>query len=266
MTSGHLSEAAMAPSTNKHYHLFWKFWEVWCDLEGVTAVPAHPGDVAKYLQERGEIDQRETVRQRKQAIVHFHRINGHTSPADSDAFRLFMRKVYKEMRHREAYVQPIVSDDLTKLRAAAKSPRDKETLALICVMRDGLLRRHEAVSLRREDVEQHPEGNGHMLVRDRMGRLRGHASPIPLTGSTMDQLRQIGATGFAGPVFDFSVRTVNRRIKELCEKAGLRGRFGGRSPRMGKLDDKRAVHRAPNFPAPWIRRQRNKQIRLGVIQ
>ncbi len=48
------ASASRAASTRDKYERVWDAFQVWCDTEGLPALPAHPGTVTIYLARRAE--------------------------------------------------------------------------------------------------------------------------------------------------------------------------------------------------------------------
>ena len=113
--------------------------------------------------------------------------------------------------------------------------------ALLCLMRDCLLRRSEAAAARWRDLEREPDGTtGHFTVPYSKTDQNGHGSSVLfVTKKTMASLRAIRPTfPKAGEkIFDCHPSTVCRIIQRLAEQAGLRGDFSGHSPRIGMAQD-----------------------------
>ena len=114
-------------------------------------------------------------------------------------------------------------------------------LALMQVMRDGLLRRSEAAALRWGDVEFHADGSGRLnIARSKTDQAAGGAT-LYLGPAAVEALLAIrpeeAVTDPAGSVFGLSASQISRRIKAADRMAGLGDGFSAHSPMVGMAQD-----------------------------
>ena len=140
--------------------------------------------------------------------------------------------------------------------------------ALLCLMRDCLLRRSEAAAARWRDLECEPDGTtGHFTVPYSKTDQNGHGSVLFVTKKTMASLRAIRPRQPApgARIFDWSPHWISRIIAGLAGQAGLHGDFSGHSPRIGMAQDLERLGaslpqiqaagrwKGPQMPAYYIR-------------
>ena len=114
-------------------------------------------------------------------------------------------------------------------------------LAIISVMRDGMLRPGQASTLDWEHITRHPadgSAEGMLVVVGSKDCPHGEVDAFYLSPTSMKFLDAIGRPQ-GGPVFvsrrgrRADPRTICRRIRRAVQRAGLEGRFSGDSPRLG---------------------------------
>ena len=112
--------------------------------------------------------------------------------------------------------------------------RGRVDVALLLVMRDGLLHRSEAAALTWDCILPDGHGGGRVVVQGARG-----TAELELGLSAMRALRAI-RPGRCRPddlVFQLSESQICNRVRQAAQAAGLEGRFSGESPRRGKLRD-----------------------------
>ena len=145
------------------------------------------------------------------------------------------------------------------MRATVWSPREhhngrrwreaKETaerralvdLALIQVMRDGLLRQSEAAALRWGDVEVHADGSGRLRVARSKTDQTAEGATLNLGPAAVEALLAIvpeeAVVDPGASVFGLSASQISRRVKRATQIAGLGERYSGHSMRVGMAQD-----------------------------
>ena len=114
-------------------------------------------------------------------------------------------------------------------------------LALLEVMRDGLLRLSEASALRWGDLEFHADGSGRLNVLRSKTDQTAEGAVLYLGPAAVNALLAIrpneAVIDPAASVFGLSARQISRRIKTATKMAGLGEGFCARSPRVGMAQD-----------------------------
>ena len=237
--AGLLRLAALSERTVQTYRGLWQNFAAWCRERGIEPLPCPPIRVADYLQERSQRDALSTVRTRLQAIGHEHVTAGHPNPVPHPHVKIALIEIEKRLGSLQGQARGLVASDMPKLRAVAKNRRLKTSLALVYVMRDALLRRSEATALSWGDIETQENGSGRLLVRRSKTDQRGFGRVAYLSCVSMSALAEIKPSGAIDTdlVFGFSDRTVARRIREICARAGCGSGYSGHSCKVGMTQD-----------------------------
>ena len=126
-------------------------------------------------------------------------------------------------------------------RQGAAERRALVDLALIQVMRDGLLRRSEAAALRWGDVDVHQDGSGRLHVLRSKTEQGAEGSITALgpggRGGPACHPSQEAVIDPGASVFNLSAGQISRRIKAATKMAGLGDGFSAHSPRVGMAQD-----------------------------
>ena len=114
-------------------------------------------------------------------------------------------------------------------------------MALLAVMRDGLLRISEAAALRWCDVDFQPDGTALLTIASSKTDQEGEGAILYLGQAAADALRDIAichrVADFDRPVFGLGPRQLARRIDAAARAAGLGAGFTGHSARVGMAQD-----------------------------
>ena len=111
-------------------------------------------------------------------------------------------------------------------------------MALICLMRDALLRVSEAAALTWSDLEAEADGTGRLLIRRSKTDTEGAGAVAFVSASTMAKLRLIrSGTLETDSIFGLRPNQIALRIKKAAQTAGLGDGFSGHSPRVGMARD-----------------------------
>ena len=173
-----------APSSRRSYVAGWRDFTQWCLDTGVRGLPAAPADVGRYLEYLVEARGRAlaTARRRLAAVSAAHRLASHPDPASRPLVKATLKRLGREHGKPRKQARGLTAEALAAVRTSARTQRvhqgrrrRKETgpqaarralmdLALLQVMRDGLLRRSEAAALRWGDVEFHVDGSGRLNI------------------------------------------------------------------------------------------------------
>ena len=111
-------------------------------------------------------------------------------------------------------------------------------MALICLMRDALLRVSEAAALTWSDLEAEADGTGRLLIRRSKTDTEGAGAIAFVSASTMAKLGLIrSGTLETDSIFGLRPNQIALRIKKAAQTAGLGDGFSGHSPRVGMARD-----------------------------
>ena len=248
---------SQAFNTSRNYGRAMAAFDEWCRGRGIIAMPATVGAIKVYLDtQMEELGWKPaTVRGAFSAIKDAHRRAGHGSVVMDPSFKDFLAAVEREDRRRQRQARPFREADMCAVRGSAFQPRKvrgcwetAETaharglldVAVLQVMRDGLLRVGEAADLRWEDVGYMPDGPGLLHIRSSKTDQMGEGTTLLLSSRAALDLKALSALSLAEPdstVFGLSARQLARRIQQACKHAGLGGGFSGHSTRVGMSQD-----------------------------
>ena len=278
---------ALAPTTIRAYQGLWRSFHAWALEQGHSPLPAAPEVVAVYL--TGCADKSHSWRVSTLcAIRQAHEWAGHPSPgahpAVATVLRGLRRKAAREGTQRVGQTSALTAAMAAAILATACWPRTSPAgrtesaraarrrgevdIALVSLLRDGLLRRSEASALVWEDLQVAEDGSGRLTVRRSKTDQDAHGHVLYVSRATVAALQSIrkGACDTAS-IFGMSSRTVARRIAAAAQHAGLDGRFTGHSPRVGMAVDLAAMGtslvelqtagrwKSPGMPARYTRAQ-----------
>ncbi len=247
------------PATRKVYAAAWKRFEDWAREAGVRSLPADPVTVAVYLVHRDAqgLSLASLAMDRK-AISFFHRNCGLPTPTTKEEVRMTMAGVRNraaargriEPRQarglREAGLQAIIDtaclprvypSGRMESRKAALA-RGTTDIAIATVMRDALLRRGEAASLRWEDIQFRADGSCRVTIRRSKTSNRSAVVYVGVRATAALNRIRPRHPDPGGRVFGVRRgRTISTRIAAMCREAGLGEGFSGHSPRVGMAQD-----------------------------
>ena len=115
-------------------------------------------------------------------------------------------------------------------------------VALLSVLRDGLMRRSEAAALTWADVEIQEDGSARLHVRRSKTDPEAEGAVLYTGSDAAAALVAIMPEGFAvvdaaAPVFGLSASQIGRRVDAAAKAAGLGEGFTGHSGRVGMAQD-----------------------------
>lgn len=258
--AGRVREAlasSRSPATRRAYASQWRMFSAWAEERGLSTLPADPPAVAAYLTERADSGVSiATVQLSRAAIAAAHLDANLEDPCASPGVRRTVSGLSRMLARPPSQATPLNRDVAVAIRATARRPRQlpsgrMETestaerrglvdIALVSVMRDGLLRRSEASALVWDDIERMPNGTGRLTVRHSKTDQTSEGKVLYLSSATMTDLEAIrpGAHPHGGTgVFRLSSSQLGRRIAQACDTAGFPGAYSGHSPRVGMAQD-----------------------------
>ena len=200
-----------------------------------------------------------TARLRLAAIAAAHRLGGHTDPTARPLVKATMKRLGREYGKPRQQANGLTNERLAAVKATARIQRVHQgkrrrkkieaqadtralvDLALLEVMRDGLLRGSETSALRWGDLEFHADGSGRLHVARSKTDQTAEAAVLYLGPAAVEALlatRPQGAVIDPGAsVFGLSARQIARRIKSATKMAGLGEGVSTHSPRVGMAQD-----------------------------
>ena len=271
-----------APGTRAVYASHWRQWQRWCEERGAPELPTTAEHLALYLSERATRQVMNTVRTAAAAIGYYHTRSGKPNPAQDKGLLLVLSGLAREYSAPPKQVQPIRFRELIMIETVGNIPRPvrngMETaeqaelravtdLAMIGLMRDCLLRRSEAAALTWDHLEETDDGSGTLYIARSKTDQVGAGAVGYVSKQTMrwvQKMRQLGQDRES--ILGICPHQIARRIVSAAAAAGLQGRYGGHSPRIGMAQDLASfgtelpalMHvgrwKSPQMPALYIRK------------
>lgn len=248
-------------STRRAYVAGWKHFTSWCIENHSPCLPSAPADVGRYIEQLMETEGRTlaTARLYLAAIAAAHRLGGHEDPTARPLVKATFKRLARQYGKPRKQAKGLTSEALAAVKATARIQRvnkgkrlRKETesqaamraaidIALLEVMRDGLLRRSEAAALRWGDLEFHAAGSGRLHVLRSKTDQAAKGAVLYLGPSAVDALLAIrpneAVIDPGASVFGLSPSQISRRIKAATQMAGLGDGSSAHSPRVGMAQD-----------------------------
>ena len=227
----------------------------WCFENRCPGLPSATAGDGRYLEHLVGTEGRTlaTARLRLAAIAAAHPLGGHEDPTSRPLVKATMKRLAREHGKPRKQAKGLTKEALADVKATSRvqridkgKRRRKETeteaakralvdLALLQVMRDGLLRRSEASALRWGDVELLEDGSGRLHVARSKTDQAAEGAVLYLGPAAIDALLAIrpeeAVINPASSVFDLSAGQISRRIKAVTKMAGLGEGFSAHSPR-----------------------------------
>jgi integrase len=271
---------AKAENTRIAYRAAVRAWCAWCELRGLTPLPACGADVATFLAaERRRGLAPNTIDLRRAAIRYLHRAAGCAVPTGDVCVAETVAGIRRDAARKgqapgkkAAATSSIIRQMLAKIPDDLRGLRDK---ALILVAFAGALRRSELVSIRVERLEQTERGLRLTIPQSKGSQAAAVVVPLPYGETELCPVRALArwreAAGItAGPVFRriwlpkqvkvgeppalprigveaMTTRALADMVKARASAAGFDGKhFGGHSLKRGALTTgmERGVHPA----------------------
>ncbi len=247
----------VSENTKTSYRGQWQRFVMWAQEKGLSPLPASPAVVAAYIARRmkNEGHKPATLKASASAIGFIHRAAGLQDPCASLEVRGVLsgavRKMGREQKQADALT---VEAPLTRIHSFAYESRrgrggrpesrgearwrGSVDMALMSLMRDGLLRVSEAEGLTWRDLESVSDGTGRLHIRRSKSDQEGKGAVMFVSAPTMvfmDAIRRDAAPSES--IFGLRRKQMTNRIKRAAAVAGLGDGFSGHSPRVGMVRD-----------------------------
>ena len=246
-----------AVTLNGYMRNGWKPYEQWCEKIGISVEDAQPQHVEAYLCLLAKELLPDVVAVRLNGIRYFY---SQVRPFDNPAAHPIVHRAMSGLRRKNPraprQMSPIRESDYEQIVKVAQEPRSWETereaiirgafdIALIGTMRDGLLRLAEAMKAKWRDLESRPDGTGVLTLPTSKTDQEGKSQVVFVSENSMlalDAMRCIKSSlgvvlSADDRIFPLGKEQLRTRIRAACEAAGLEGRYGGHSCRVGMAQD-----------------------------
>ena len=249
-------EQSLAPTTRLNYRAQWKKWEMFAEDNGYPVFPVDPVHLADWITQRAADGRKPgTIRMGLAAVSAAHRQANLPNPAEDEGVRATMRGITRVAGRAQKQAAGLTAASLAAIRATVCVPRigrggSLETahtaesrgqidIALISLMRDGMLRRSEAANLTWGDLVGESDGTGRLLVARSKTDPEGEGAVLFVSAPTMEALRAIrpAEANVDESLFGLSDEQIARRVTSAAAAAGLGEGFTGHSARVGMAQD-----------------------------
>ena len=259
-------ESSTSANTRRAYNQAWRRFVAWMKARGHGhPLPATPDLAAAFLAELAEEGKSvATIRLQKAALGRAQRSIGHPDPTDTEGVRRVMAGIAREHGRPQRQAKPLTEAALAAVTATAAMPRKRQgkhqgraarsetprtaqrrgrvDVALMSVLRDGLLRRSEAEELRWGDVKFREDGSALLQVRRSKTDPEAEGVVLYIGPEAAQALQAIlpedeAPVDTTAPVFGLSASQIGRRVKAAAAAAGLEEGFTGHSGRVGMAQD-----------------------------
>ena len=265
----------------------WVPFERWCEDMDISIMEARAGDLAACLCDIADTISPYSARRLLVAMKYCYSLcRPEDNVAEEKIALATARGLARERPRASSQMDPINEVDLDAIKATAHQPRHGERphhtrlrgdvdVALAATMRDAMLRRSEAARALWKHITESPDGTGTLFIPKSKTDQLEQGADAHLTKETMGDLNRLRQTLWldgAEPsqddtIFRLEPDSIYHRLKEACLQAGIKGRFGGHSPRIGMAQDLVAANisqplimiagrwKNANMPAHYARRQ-----------
>ena len=236
----------------------WVKFRTWYEARGVPLDKLGVWHVLAYLEELADRKLRvATLRSTVNGLTFgFDQHRFDPNPANSERVTGYLRELDLERKEMAEQMDAIQLSDYATLVESAEEQRPHERskqavlrgatdVAMVGVSLDGLLRGKECARAAWKHINRMPDGSGSLLIPeskvDRFGKGDYAYISVPTMGR-LDVLRDVKkgfglAVGSEDSVFGLTVGAMGHRIRSACAYAGLEGRFGVRSCRIGMAQE-----------------------------
>ena len=243
-------QKSRSQSTTDTYRTYLEAWADHARTRGVEVRPAHPAAVAEWLTTMADEGKSiSTLQVARAALAAAHREAGLDDPTTTELVKRVLSGLAREAarKGRRPYqVKALTAENLQRIvdhftGSNGVPPRQKalRDLALLQVMRDGMLRRGEAAALVWEDITRAADGSGRLVIRHSKTDQEGKGAVMYLGRPTMAALDRIRPDSIPPEtsVFGISGPYISSRIAHLAKQAGLGPGYSGHSCRIGMAQD-----------------------------
>ena len=252
---------ALAPATLSYYRRRWGIFVRWCEERGVDPVLSTPELIAAFLTELVKDGARKatTLTAYTSALRYHFTLFGHDpNPMDAMGVKRVMQGIRRELgigakqapgltatQFAEVKVFAYVPRYNNKYRNGKETPeqtdkRAKEDIAVISVMRDGMLRAGETLALTWGDVSgPNDDGSGSVYIKQSKTDQLAEGAYVYLSQGSFRALMAIRPVDVDNDqrIFPWHYETLKTRISNACKVAGLPGNYTTHSLRVGMAQD-----------------------------
>jgi integrase len=255
-----LAEGAYSPNTLRAQKADGAIFQAFCESRCEPYLPADPKTIRAFIEDRVKAGKKPaTVKRYMATIARVHIAAGLLNPCSSEAVRLGLKKMGREMSARQGQAHPLGWTEIKEfIKTAGEGLRADRERAMLCVAYETLARRGELVALEVRDIDLHPDGTGLALIRRGKTDADGQGRVAYLSRETCRWLRMwlerseisegavfrrlVGRGHIGGPLNPGSIAPIFKRVAQWI---GMPERFvaevSGHSTRVGAAQDLAAL-------------------------
>ncbi len=241
------AEQHQADNTSITYTCAFRRFCEWCKERGLEALPCEEKTMADYLAHLADKGRSaSTISVTRVAIDNAHKFAGVNPPGRSLLVQQTAKGIYRAIGTNKKQKSGITAEVFAKmLRRAQPLPQHFETVVIVAVMRDAMLRWSELAALRVSDFTPMSDGTARLTIRRSKTDQLGEGAVQFLSNETAAMVvRHLLLTNRdKGFLFGYKTRPIglkdlSRRIKRLAFIAGYDPTsFATHSPRIGMTQD-----------------------------
>ena len=246
--------------TRKNYQRYWSHYKTWCKTRNQNPDDAGEGTLSLYLTQLARSIKPRALKNHLAAIRYcYKQLRPYDNPALSPLVFSSMDAISRENPSAPTSKTGLRHEHYEKIKETAHVPRPWERphqteiraaldIALIGLMRDGLLRSCEVSKALWQHLERYEDENGRIAAtlfipiskNDQIGN-GNHTWVSPETVEALNKMDQIKRKHGKPPtddrIFQLKRDAIVDHIQRACEFAGIPGSFAGHSPRIGMAED-----------------------------
>ena len=252
-------EASVPRETRLRFQRDWGKFKEWCTgpKRRIDPLKAGPSAVCGFLSFKATRLEASSVRAMRDSLVWwFSNIRPDDNPVDTIAVKRVMRGIQNEFGRPPDQMSAIRHEDYELIKGVAYERRGGESrdaallkgavdVAIIGLLRDGMLRCGEGGRARWEHLERQIDGGGALLIPRSKNDQEGKGAVVRVSAPTMDALdymqdirRVLQYERSKRPeIFTLGKTNLYTHVREACEWAGLGDRYGTHSCRIGMAQD-----------------------------
>src|ERR1700722_12252890 len=162
-----LAEGAYSHNTLRAQKADGAIFQAFCESRGESYLPADPMTIRAFIEDRVKAGKKPaTIKRYVATIARVHVAAKLLNPCSSEAVRLGLKKMGRETSARQDQAHPLGWEDIKDfIESAGEGLRADRERTMLCVAYETLSRRGELVTLKLGDIDFHPDGTGHALIR-----------------------------------------------------------------------------------------------------
>ena len=250
-------EASVPGDTYLRYQADWGTFKEWSIKRGIVPEEASPSVVCGFLSFKAERLEASSVRALRDSLLWwFSNFRPDDNPVATIAVKRLMKGIERQYGRPAKQMDAIRHEEYEVIIGVASERRGGESregallrgavdVAIIGLLRDGMLRVEEGARARWEHLERQIDGGGALLIPRSKNDQKGEGALVRVSAGTMDALDHMQDIRRAlqyersnrPEIFTLCSTNLYAHVREACEWAGLEGRYGTHSCRVGMAQD-----------------------------